>query len=213
MLDERLIYVIDDDDSVRRSASFMLRHAGYQVEPMESGLAFLKIAKRAERGCILLDILMPDMNGLEVQRHMVENGIDMPVIVMTGHGDIETAVQAMRLGAINFFEKPYKKEQLLEGLEEAFAFLDDKDLKYMSSSRAQVRLASLTARERDVLNGMMNGNANKAIALDLGISPRTVEVFRANIMEKLRTRNLAQALRIGFAAVAGDTIGCSVSSC
>lgn len=206
MTNERLVYVVDDDDAVRRSAAFMLRHAGFQVRPVESGIAFLKLAKNAERGCVLLDIRMPEMNGLEVQQHMVKEGIDMPVVILTGHGDVEIAVQAMRAGAINFLEKPYEKEALLAAMEEAFERIENSDLKEMASSEATVRLACLTGRERDVLDGLMTGYPNKTIAYDLGISPRTVEIYRANMMEKLRVRSLAEALRIGFAAEAGETV-------
>ncbi|WP_430414901.1 response regulator transcription factor [Parasphingorhabdus sp.] len=206
MSNERLVYVVDDDDAVRRSAAFMLRHAGFQVRPVESGIAFLKLAKNAERGCVLLDIRMPEMNGLEVQQHMVKEGIDMPVVILTGHGDVEVAVQAMRAGAINFLEKPYEKEALLAAMEEAFQRIENSELKEMACSEATVRLACLTGRERDVLDGLMTGYPNKTIAYDLGISPRTVEIYRANMMEKLRVRSLAEALRIGFAAEAGEAV-------
>ncbi len=206
MSNERLVYIVDDDDAVRRSASFMLRHAGFQVRPVESGIAFLKLAKNAERGCVLLDIRMPDMNGLEVQQEMVKQGIDMPVVILTGHGDVEIAVQAMRAGAINFLEKPYEKEALLAAMTEAFERIDNSELKEMASSEAKVRLACLTGRERDVLDGLMTGYPNKTIAYDLGISPRTVEIYRANMMEKLRVRSLAEALRIGFAAEDGKMV-------
>ncbi len=200
MTNERLVYVVDDDDSVRRSAAFMLRHAGFKVQPVESGVAFLKMAKGAERGCVLLDVRMPEIDGLQVQQQMIRDGIDMPVVILTGHGDVEIAVQAMRAGAINFLEKPYEKEALIGAMEEAFSRLENSDLKEMAASEAKVRLACLTGREQDVLEGLMAGFPNKTIAYDLGISPRTVEIYRANMMEKLRVRSLAEALRIGFAA-------------
>lgn len=204
MSSERLVYIVDDDDSVRRSAAFMLRHAGFKVEPVESGVAFLKMAKGAERGCVLLDVRMPDMDGLQVQQQMIKDGIDMPVVILTGHGDIEIAVQAMRAGAVNFLEKPYEKEALIAAMEEAFVRLADSNLKEMAASEAKVRLACLTGREQDVLDGLLAGLPNKTIAYDLGISPRTVEIYRANMMEKLRVRSLAEALRIGFAAERGE---------
>ena len=200
MTNERLVYVVDDDDSVRRSAAFMLRHAGFKVEPVVSGVDFLKLAKGADRGCVLLDVRMPEMDGLQVQQQMIKDGIDMPVVILTGHGDIEIAVQAMRAGAVNFLEKPYEKEALIAAMEEAFVRLEDSNLKEMAASEAKVRLACLTAREQDVLDGLLAGLPNKTIAYDLGISPRTVEIYRANMMEKLRVRSLAEALRIGFAA-------------
>ena len=204
MSNERLVYIVDDDDSVRRSAAFMLRHAGFKVEPVESGVTFLKLAKGAERGCVLLDVRMPEMDGLQVQQQMIKDGIDMPVVILTGHGDIEIAVQAMRAGAVNFLEKPYEKEALIAAMEEAFVRLEDSNLKEMAASEAKVRLACLTGREQDVLDGLLAGLPNKTIAYDLGISPRTVEIYRANMMEKLRVRSLAEALRIGFAAEGGE---------
>jgi two-component system response regulator FixJ len=200
MVADKLVHIVDDDDSVRRSAAFMLKHAGYRVESHVSGVAFLKEAKSAERGCVLLDVRMPEMDGLEVQQEMAKRGIDMPVVILTGHGDVGVAVKAMREGAVNFIEKPYEKEELLRAIEEAYVRLDrnhDKDLK---TGEAKVRLASLTGRERDVLDGLVAGNPNKTIAYDLGISPRTVEIYRANMMEKLRVRSLSEALRIAFIA-------------
>lgn len=204
MSSEQLVYIVDDDDSVRRSAAFMLRHAGFKVEPVESGVDFLKLAKGAQRGCVLLDVRMPEMDGLQVQQQMIKDGIDMPVVILTGHGDIEIAVQAMRAGAANFLEKPYEKEALIAAMEEAFVRLEDSNLKEMAASEAKVRLACLTGREQDVLDGLLAGLPNKTIAYDLGISPRTVEIYRANMMEKLRVRSLAEALRIGFAAESGE---------
>jgi two-component system response regulator FixJ len=200
MAADKLVHVIDDDEAVRRSAAFMLKHSGYRVESWVSGVEFLKDAKNAERGCVLLDVRMPEMDGLEVQREMANRGIDMPVVILTGHGDVAVAVQAMRAGATNFIEKPYEKEALLGAIEEAYGRLDRDRSKDMQAAEARVRLASLTGRERDVLNGLVQGNPNKTIAYDLGISPRTVEIYRANMMEKLRARSLSEALRIAFIA-------------
>lgn len=200
---EKLIHIVDDDDSVRRSAAFMLTHAGYRVECHISGVEFLKKAKLAERGCVLLDVRMPEMDGPEVQREMAARGIDMPVVILTGHGDIAVAVKAMRSGAVNFIEKPYEKEQLLRAIEEAYSRLDRLHDREMKAGEAKIRLTSLTGRERDVLNGLVEGYPNKTIAYDLGISPRTVEIYRANMMEKLKVRSLSEALRIAF--IAEDT--------
>ncbi|MBW8294479.1 response regulator FixJ [Sphingopyxis sp.] len=204
MTTEKLIHIVDDDHAVRRSAAFMLKHAGYRVASYISGVAFLKDAKHAERGCVLLDVRMPEMDGLEVLQEMNTIGIDMPIVILTGHGDVDVAVKAMRAGAVNFIEKPYEKETLLYAIEEAISRLDrnhDKDLK---AGEARVRLASLTGREHDVLDGLVAGYPNKTIAFDLGISPRTVEIYRANMMEKLRARSLSEALRIAFAAEDGS---------
>jgi two-component system response regulator FixJ len=203
---DKLVHVVDDDDSVRRSAAFMLKHAGYRVEAYVSGVEFLKNAKDAERGCVLLDVRMPEMDGLQVQQEMALRGIDMPVVILTGHGDVGVAVKAMRAGAINFIEKPYEKETLLRAIEEAYSRLDRKHDRAMKASEAKVRLASLTGRERDVLNGLVAGFPNKTIAYDLGISPRTVEIYRANMMEKLRAHSLSDALRIAFIAEGEDQV-------
>lgn len=200
MPNDKLVHIVDDDDSVRRSASFMLKHAGYRVESYVSGVEFLKEAKAADRGCVLLDVRMPGMDGLEVQKEMANRGIDMPVVILTGHGDVAIAVKAMRAGAVNFIEKPYEKEILLSAIEEAYLRLERKHDREMKAGEAQIRLASLTGRERDVLNGLVAGLPNKTIAHDLGISPRTVEIYRANMMEKLRARSLSEALRIAFIA-------------
>ncbi|MCO4091752.1 MAG: response regulator transcription factor [Sphingorhabdus sp.] len=197
---EKLVHVVDDDDGVRRSVAFMLKHAGYRVESHISGVEFLKTVKLAERGCVLLDVCMPQIDGLEVQQEMAVRGIDMPVVILTGHGDIAAAVKAMRAGAVNFLEKPYEKEDLLHAIEEALSRIDRSDDRDMKAGEAKIRLASLTGREHDVLNGLVAGYPNKTIAYDLGISPRTVEIYRANMMEKLRVRSLSEALRIAFIA-------------
>ena len=209
---EKLVHIVDDDDSVRRSASFMLKHAGYRVESHISGVEFLKEAKSAERGCVLLDVRMPEMDGLQVQQEMAARGIDMPVVILTGHGDIAVAVKAMRGGAVNFIEKPYEKEELLRAIEEAYARLDRSHDRDMKAGEAKIRLASLTGRERDVLNGLVAGYPNKTIAYDLGISPRTVEIYRANMMEKLRVRSLSEALRIAFIAEDGEEVSYTPST-
>ena len=197
---EKFVHVVDDDDGVRRSVAFMLKHAGYRVESHISGVEFLKSVKLAERGCVLLDVCMPQIDGLVVQQEMAARGIDMPVVILTGHGDIAAAVKAMRAGAVNFLEKPYEKEDLLHAIEEALKRIDQLDDRDMKAGEAKIRLASLTGREHDVLNGLVAGYPNKTIAYDLGISPRTVEIYRANMMEKLRVRSLSEALRIAFIA-------------
>jgi len=197
---EKFVHVVDDDDGVRRSVAFMLKHAGYRVESHISGVEFLKSVKLAKRGCVLLDVCMPQIDGLVVQQEMAARGIDMPVVILTGHGDIAAAVKAMRAGAVNFLEKPYEKEDLLHAIEEALKRIDRLDDRDMKAGEAKIRLASLTGREHDVLNGLVAGYPNKTIAYDLGISPRTVEIYRANMMEKLRVRSLSEALRIAFIA-------------
>lgn len=200
MTERRLVHIVDDEDSIRRSASFMLRTSGFDTRTYQSGVEFLKDVKHADAGCILLDVRMPVIDGLEVQRELNDRGIGLPVIVLTGHGDISIAVQAMKAGAIDFLEKPFEKAQLLVALDTGFAKLERRDDAAVSAHDAEVRIAALTAREQDVLRGLARGHPNKTIAYDLGISPRTVEVHRANLMTKLEVRSLSEALRVAFAA-------------
>ncbi|MBB6125609.1 two-component system response regulator FixJ [Sphingobium subterraneum] len=181
----------------------MLKTIGIKVITYASGVEFLKTARSAEAGCVLLDIRMPDMDGLEVQAALAKRGITMPVIVLTGHGDVTFAVRAMRAGAVDFLEKPFEKAALLRAIEEGFERLDDALGRSARSTEATVMIAGLTGRERDVLEGLANGYPNKTIAYDLGISARTVEVHRANLMTKLGAISLSDVLRIAFAAGLG----------
>lgn len=203
MADKKLIHIVDDEEAIRRSAGYMLKTSGYAVEAWTSGAAFLKEVRHAEHGCILLDIRMPDVDGLEVQRLLAERGVTMPVVIMTGHGDISIAVRAMKAGAVDFLEKPFEKAVLLNAIEAAFERIAAADGATARAAEAEVVLAALTPRERDVLEGLAQGLPNKTIAFDLGISPRTVEVHRANLMAKLDVRSLSDALRIAFAAGMG----------
>lgn len=203
MTDKKLIHIIDDEDSVRRSAGYMLKTSGYAVETWASGAAFLKGLRSAEQGCVLLDIRMPEIDGLEVQRIMAERGVMMPVIIMTGHGDISIAVKAMKAGAVDFLEKPFEKAVLIGAIERAFDRMDSAKGAADQAAQADVIIGALTAREREVLDGLAHGLPNKTIAYDLGISARTVEVHRANLMTKLHVHSLSDALRIAFAAGMG----------
>ena len=200
MADPRLVHIIDDEEPVRRSMAFMLKTSGFAVSVWENGVAFLREAKATDAGCVLLDIRMPEMDGLEVQREMAAHGIAMPVIVLTGHGDIATAVLAMRQGAIDFLEKPFEKAALLAALDRGFGTLDRREVASTSAQEARVRIAALTPREQDILRGLVRGHPNKTIAFDLGISARTVEVHRAHVMTKLGVHSLSDALRLAFAA-------------
>ena len=197
---DRLVHLTDDDEAIRRSAGFMLKTSGYSVKSYESGVDLLKDASSLEPGCILLDIRMPGMDGLEVQRKLQEKGIALPVIIMTGHGDVSLAVQAMKAGAVDFIEKPFEKASLLSALNEGFERLERGQASGDRARDAATRLQGLTPRERDVLDGLARGLPNKTIAYDLGISPRTVEIHRANLMTKLEVRSLSEALRLAFAA-------------
>lgn len=198
--EERMVHLVDDDGSVRRSVAFMLKTSGHQVQSYESGAELLKNSAQLEQGCILLDIRMPGMDGLEVQQRLQEKGIRLPVIIMTGHGDVGLAVRAMKAGAVDFIEKPFEKDTLFSSLDEGFRRLSQEQVTGERRRDAKVKLQALTARELDVLDGLAQGMPNKTIAYDLGISPRTVEIHRANLMTKLGARSLSEALRIAFAA-------------
>ena len=197
-----LVHLVDDDGAIRRSAGFMLKTSGYQVRSYESGVELLKSPGELDQGCILLDIRMPGMDGLEVQQALRDKGVTLPVIIMTGHGDVTLAVKAMKAGAIDFIEKPFEKATLLGAIEQGVKRLREVETGRDLANEAKVRLGALTPRERDVLGGLAQGLPNKTIAYDLGISPRTVEIHRANLMTKLQVRSLSEALRIAFAAEA-----------
>ena len=196
---DKIVHLVDDDDSIRRSVGFMLKTSGFRVYSYASGAELLKEAKTLEPGCILLDIRMPDMDGLEVQQALHDRGVPLPVIIMTGHGDVPLSVRAMKAGAVDFIEKPFDREVLLSAMDTAFAVLRRSDSGRGRAKAAAVRLQALTPREREVLDGLAEGLPNKTIAYDLGISPRTVEIHRANLMTKLGVRSLSEALRLAFA--------------
>jgi len=203
MTDKGLVHIVDDEDAIRRSLDFLLRTAGYRVERWADGESFLRGADNAAAACVLLDIRMPGLDGIEVQARMPAAGFDFPVIVLTGHGDISVAVQAMKAGAADFLEKPFDRERLLGSVELAFGQIADRHTQLARAEWARTQLAKLTEREREVLDGLACGYPNKTIAYDLGISSRTVEVYRANVMTKLEVSNFADALRIAFAAGLG----------
>ena len=200
MTTARKVYLIDDDEAIRRSASFMLKTSGFQVETFASGVDFLKVARGLEPGCVLLDVRMPEIDGLAVQAKMREHGIALPIIVMTGHGDVTVAVAAMKAGAADFLEKPFEKAELLAAMDDGFARIEQNGHSEERAALAVIRLAALTPRECDVLKGLVHGLPNKTIAYNLDISPRTVEIHRAHLMTKLNVRSLSEVLRIAFAA-------------
>ena len=196
------VHVVDDDEAVRRSLAYLLRTAGHVVYTWASGEAFLA-GMTAGPACVLLDVRMPGIDGPEVQRQLAARGLALPVIVMTGHGDIATAVQAMKAGAIDFLEKPFESATLRKALATAAERLATADSHQAQLAEAEARLHILTPREREVLDGLARGLPNKTIAWDLGISARTVEVHRANVMNKLGLPTLSDVLRIAFAAGMG----------
>lgn len=200
-----IIHVVDDDEAVRRSLSLLLRASGFEVAPHPSGeslLAALVDVPRDAVLCAIVDIrLEGGMDGLTLQERLTERpGPPVPVIVVSGHADVPLAVRAMRAGAVDFIEKPYRSDQILDAVERALDAAQRAMDGLASVDGAAARLALLTGREREVLDAMVAGQANKEIARDLGISPRTVEAHRAALMERLGVRSLAEALRIALAA-------------
>lgn len=206
-MDEAKVYLVDDEAAVRRSISFMLRTAGYEVETFESGEDFLKVAGSLGSGCLLLDVRLGGIDGLEVQQTMRDRGILMPIVMITGHGDIQIAVRAMKAGAVDFIEKPFEKSTLVAAIEQARRHERGLEQLHLLAEEARIRLNGLTAREREVLHGLVEGHSNKVIAHDLGISPRTVEIHRANLLTRLSANSLSEALRIAFTARLGDLAG------
>ena len=202
-MSKRTVFLVDDDEAIRHSASFMLRHAGYTVKTFPDGISFLEKVSNEMDGCILLDVRMPGMDGLEVQATLNQRGITLPVIILTGHGDVPVAVEAMKGGAIEFLEKPYEKTALVGAIDNAFGLLDTQVAEDKRSLEAKAKLASLTPRETEVLECLVDGLTNKGIAQSLSISPRTVEIHRAHMMEKLDADSLSSALRLAFLAGLG----------
>ncbi len=200
MQPEPVIYVIDDDDAVRQSLEFLLRTAGITVRGFESAKAFLDVLPQMRSGCIITDIRMPDINGIDLLRRVKEHDVNIPVIVITGHGDISLAVEAMKIGAADFLEKPFDDDQLLAAVRATLS--ENADAAKRNADLAQVhdKLAALSNRERQVLEGLVAGNANKTIAFDLGISPRTVEIYRANLMTKMAANSLSDLVRMAMVA-------------
>jgi two-component system response regulator FixJ len=201
-MSELAVHVVDDDDAVRNSLAFLLETDGMTVFTYPSGPAFLAAADAA-RGCIVADVRMPDMDGMELLRRLSQRGIGLPVIIITGHGDIPLAVEAMKAGATDFIEKPFDDTLLLNVIKAALSREAGQSKRGGERAEMQERLASLSARERQVLDGIVAGRANKVIAFDLGISPRTVEVYRANLMTKLQANSVSDLVRMALLADPG----------
>jgi two-component system response regulator FixJ len=191
-----LVHVIDDDQGVRDSLAFLLDCAGLAVRTHASADDFLSADPPLENACIVTDVRMPGMNGLELLQHLRASGCSAPVIVMTGHADVPMAIQAMKAGVADFLEKPFGDDAILEAISAALARSADRRQAEAEQAAARARIAGLSPRERDVLNGLVEGRANKVIASDLDISPRTVEVYRANVMTKMGARSLSELVRM-----------------
>ena len=200
MQPEPVIYVIDDDEAVRHSLEFLLKTAGITARSFESAKAFLDILPQISSGCVITDVRMPDINGIDLLRRVKETNADLPVIVITGHGDILLAVDAMKIGAIDFLEKPFDDDQLIAAVRAALNRDADVSKRKAELSEINDKLSALSNRERQVLDGLVAGNANKTIAFDLGISPRTVEIYRANLMTKMAANSLSDLVRMAMLA-------------
>lgn len=194
----RNVYVVDDNRDVRRSLSYMLSASDTPSRPFGSGQDFLDALDDLQPGCILLDLRMPVMDGFGVMEALAKRGVDWPVIVMTGHGEISIAVRAMKQGAIDFIQKPFAEEALSTCLETGFRLLGERLAAGQRRRAAKERVDQLTARETEVLEGLLAGEANKQLAGRLGISLRTVEMHRGNMMDRLGVGNLAEALTLAM---------------
>ena len=200
MQPEPIIYVIDDDDAVRQSLEFLLKTAGMTVRGFEHAKAFLDILPRVEHGCVITDVRMPGMSGIDLLSRLKDSNPNLPVIVITGHGDISLAVEAMKIGAIDFLEKPFDDDHLIAAVRAALN--RDAGVVKRKAELGEIteKLAALSNRERQVLDGLVAGKANKSIAFDLGISPRTVEIYRANVMTKMAANSLSDLVRMAMLA-------------
>jgi two-component system response regulator FixJ len=196
---DRTVHIVDDNDAVRQSLLRLLQSAGFAAVGYPSASALLDAAPALSSGCILLDLQMPGMQELEAQVRLRELDIALPLVVMTGQGDVQTAVRAVKTGAADFIEKPFEDDRLLDALESALA-RSARRARARDVREAAERIASLTRREREVLEALVAGHSNKLIAHDLGISPRTVEVHRARMLERLGTASLAEAIRLAVLA-------------
>ncbi len=200
MLHDPIVYIVDDDEAIRDALRLLMRSANLRVQCCASADEFLAGYKPELPGCLVLDVRMPGMSGLELQRLLKQRHIDIPVVIMTGHGDVSMAVQAMKDGAVDFVEKPFKNDVLLDRIQQCLKTDIDERAKHRENVEAASRIASLTQREREVMELLIQGKRNKTIASELGISNRTVEAHRAKIMEKMQAHSISDIMRITYAA-------------
>ena len=199
-MSEPIVHLIDDDEPVRISLGFVLEMADLPAKTYASAQEFLAVAEGLTEGCIVTDVRMPEMSGLELIRRLRERGVTLPVIVITGHGDVPLAVEAMRAGVVDFIEKPFDDEVLLRAVRSALDAQVRADEQNIERQRFEQMLSTLSGREKDVLRGVVAGKMNKVIAHELGISQRTVEVYRANVMSKTHANGLSELVRIALLA-------------
>jgi two-component system response regulator FixJ len=198
----RTVHVIDDDEAIRASLAFLLDTVDLESRTYDSAEAFLAAAPGLIPGCVVTDMRMPGMSGLDLVRRLRERALEIPVIVITGHADVPLAVEAMKAGVADYIEKPFDDEVLLEAIRLALARGEDAEEREAQQAAIRERLESLSARERQVLEALVAGRANKVIAYDLGISPRTVEVYRANVMTKMQAASLSELVRMTLVVAA-----------
>lgn len=197
---EGMVHVIDDDEAIRDSLTFLLDTAGFEARAYDGPAAFLEVAGDLSSGCVVTDVRMPQMSGLDLLRQLKEQGVPLPVIVITGHGDVPLAVEAMKAGAVDFLEKPFGDETFLAAVQAALSAQASLDRRDAERARFEQMLAGLSPREKDVLKGVVAGKLNKIIAFELGISHRTVEVYRAKVMTKTGAASLSELVRMALLA-------------
>jgi len=200
MASSAVVHLIDDDEGVRQAVAFLLSSAGLAVRVHESAVAFLDVLPSLQPGCIVSDVRMPGMDGLELQRRLKSLGVTLPMIIMTGHADVSLAVEAMKAGAVDFIEKPFDDELILSAIRAALDLYDKTGYRETEIAQTQAKLKSLSTREREVLDGLLAGYPNKTIAYDLGLSARTVEVHRASLMTKMGATSLSELVRMSLIA-------------
>jgi two-component system response regulator FixJ len=201
---DAVVHVIDDDEAVRESLTFLLKTAGHTVRTYENATAFLRDDPKGKAGCIVTDVRMPDVSGIDLLHRLKELNVSLPVIVITGHGDVPLAVEAMKSGALDFLEKPFDDDALLNAVNVALRHQGADAKREADRTEIMEKLASLSNRERQVLEGLVAGHPNKTIAFDHGISPRTVEIYRANLMSKMGAASLSDLVRM---ALVGGLLG------
>ena len=192
------IFIVDDDEAIRDSLAVLLKTVDLNTTTFGSGDEFLEAYDPGWEGCILLDIRMPGTSGIEVQKRLAESGCSIPIIFITGHGDIPMAVEAMHIGAFDFIQKPFRDQDLLDRIDQALTTSDEQEQQSARKKKAQNQFQTLTPREQEVMQFVVHGSANKVIAMDLGVSQRTVEIHRARVMEKMQARSLAELVRMSL---------------
>jgi len=196
MSDQQIIHVIDDDDALRDSVRLLLANEGFKVKTYGSATDFLSALDYASTGCVVTDVRMPGVSGMELLAHIAAKGLALPVIVVTGHADVPLAVRAMKQGAVDLLEKPFQADELIGAIRRALAIGKDSHMSETNVQEALARLATLSVRENEVLDRLIKGQPNKIIAYEMGISPRTVEVHRANVMKKTQAGSLSELVRM-----------------